>query len=124
MAEGWCRALYLEKFQPFSAGIEQGPMDQRAVTVMSEAGIDISKQVSKSTEAIKSQEFDYVISVCDITASDCPIFAGSGKRIAQPFDDPPKLAESENAEEDKLSHYRRVRDEIRVYIERLPELLC
>lgn len=123
MAEGWCRALHAEKFQPFSAGIESGPIDVRAVTVMAEAGIDISTHVSKSIEELKSKAFDYVISVCDVSANDCPIFPGAGKRIAHPFDDPPRLAASESTEEEKLRHYRRVRDEIRAFIEKLPILI-
>lgn len=123
MAEGWCRALHSEKFEPFSAGIERGPIDARAATVMAEAGIDISAHVTKSVDELKSKAFDYVISVCDISASDCPIFPGSGKRIAQPFDDPPRLASSESTEEEKLKHYRRVRDEIRSFVEKLPFLL-
>jgi arsenate reductase len=64
-----------------------------------------------------------VITVCDNANEACPIFPGKTKRIHVGFDDPPRLARDARSEEEALSHYRRVRDEIRAFIQRMPEVL-
>ncbi len=67
--------------------------------------------------------FDYVITVCDSANENCPFFPGKVKRIHAGFDDPPRLAANAKSEEEALAHYRRVRDEIRAFVEGMPENL-
>ena len=121
MAEGLARQLKGALLDPSSAGIVAHGLNPRAVKVMAEAGIDISRQKSKTIAQLPSQDFDYVVTVCDNAREACPIFPGSAKMVHVGFDDPPKLAEDARTEEEALTHYRRVRDEIRAFVEKLPE---
>ncbi len=123
MAEGWTRTLKGDLFEVESAGIETHGMNQNAIKVMAEAGIDISGHHSKTTADLTNKEFEYVITVCDHAAENCPYFPAKTRIIHQGFDDPPKLAKDAANEEEALNHYRRVRDEIKDYIETLPESL-
>lgn len=123
MAEGWARALKGDVIEPYSAGVEIHGMNARAVQVMAEAGVDISGQHSKHVDELAGIEFDYVVTVCDRANESCPLFPGNTKIVHVGFDDPPKLAASAGTEEDALNHYRRVRDEIRAFVEALPEAL-
>ena len=123
MAEGYTRHLKSDLIEPYSAGIEIHGLNPNAVKVMAEAGIDISRQYSKHVRELSDVPFDYVITVCDNANETCPVFPGSVKRIHVSFDDPPRLAKDAKTEEETLSHYRRVRDEIRFFIEKLPESL-
>lgn len=123
MAEGWTRHLQGDLIAPFSAGIEKHGLDPRAVRVMAEVGVDISHQYSKTLDEIGSQEFDYVITVCDHAKESCPLFPGRAKVLHASFEDPPLLARNESHEEVKLGHYRRVRDEIRAWVENLQVFL-
>lgn len=122
MAEGFCRQLRGDEFDAYSAGIEKHGLNPLAVKVMQEAGIDISGQQSKTLDELASQGFDFVVTVCGHANETCPVFPGTTKRIYQGFDDPPRLAANARSEEEALQHYRRVRDDIRAYIEglRLP----
>ena len=122
MAEGWCRALKGDIFEVYSAGIETHGLNPNAVKVMGEAGIDISGHKSKNVnEMIEAgQSFDYVVTVCGHAAETCPYFPGKTTRVHAGFDDPPALAKTAKTEEEALSHYRRVRDEIKAWIEQLP----
>ncbi|MDD5089931.1 MAG: arsenate reductase ArsC [Candidatus Wallbacteria bacterium] len=122
MAEGWTRFLHPQTIEPFSAGIEKHGLNPLAVKVMKEAVVDISGQFSKTIDELPIQEFDVVITVCDRANESCPYFPGTVRRIHAGFDDPPKLAAGAQSEEEALNHYRRVRDEIRQYIEKLPEV--
>lgn len=123
MAEGFTRALKGDLIEPFSAGIEAQGLDPFAVCVMAEAGVDISKQRSKHVDELKDIAFDYVVTVCGHANENCPIFPGRTKVVHVGFEDPPELAKSAESEEEALAHYRRVRDKIRVFIEKLPALL-
>ena len=87
---------------------------------MSEAGVDISHYRSKHLNEVKNIPFDWVITVCDSASESCPVFPGKAQRYHVGFDDPPKLAKNAKTEEEALGHYRRVRDEIRLFIESLP----
>ena len=120
MAEGFARALRGEAIEAYSAGVEPHGMNPRAVRVMSEAGVDIAGQRSKHVDELKDVAFDYVVTVCDHANETCPVFAGKTRRVHVGFDDPPRLAKEARSEEEALSHYRRVRDEIRRYVETLP----
>lgn len=123
MAEGWARALKGGVIEPYSAGVEIHGMNPRAVQVMAEAGVDISGQHSKHVDELAGIEFDYVVTVCDRANESCPLFPGKTKIVHVGFDDPPRLAASARTEEEALNHYRRVRDEIRAFVETLPEAL-
>jgi arsenate reductase (thioredoxin) len=90
---------------------------------MKEVGIDISNQYSKTIQELTEKNFDYVITLCDDAAENCPLFPAKVKLIHHPFDDPPKLAVGAKTENEILFHYRRVRDEICKYIEMLPAIL-
>ena len=107
--------------RPYSAGIEARGLDPDAVRVMAEAGVDISGQRSKTTGELGGIEFDYVVTVCDQARENCPVFPGKAKVVHVGFDDPPRLAAGAATEQERLAPYRRVRDEIRAFVERLPE---
>ncbi len=123
MAEGWTRKLKDDVMEPYSAGIEPRGLDTRAVRVMAEAGVDISDQRSKNVDKLRGLPFDYVITVCDNARESCPVFSGNVKRVHVNFEDPPRLAANARDEQEALMHYRRIRDEIRAFVERLPEAL-
>jgi len=120
MAEGWTRHLKGDLIEPYSAGIEARGLDPDAVRVMAEAGVDISGQRSKHVDELRAVEFDYVVTVCDQAQEHCPVFRGKAKVVHVGFDDPPRLAADATREEERLPHYRRVRDEIRALVEQLP----
>ncbi len=123
MAEGWARHLKGNLIDPYSAGIQTHGLDASAVKVMQDAGVDISGHRSKTLDDLAGLEFDCVVTVCDRTRETCPVFPGKVKKIHRGFDDPPTLAKDAKTEEEALAHYRRVRDEIRDFIESLPGAL-
>ncbi len=123
MAEGWARHLKGDIIEPYSAGIEIHGLNPNAVKVMTEAGIDISHHKSKNVQDLLDIPFDFVITVCDHAAETCPIFPGKARVVHRGFDDPPRLAKEAKNEEEALGHYRRVRDEIRVFVNTLPDSL-
>ena len=123
MAEGWAHALKGDVIEAFSAGIETHGLNPNAVKVMAEAGVDISRQRSKHVDELKDVAFDYVVTVCDNANESCPLFPGKTKVVHVGFDDPPRLAKDAKTEEEALTHYRRVRDEIRAFVETLPDSL-
>lgn len=121
MAEGWARALRSDALEPYSAGIETHGLNPRAVRVMQEVGVDISLHHSKHVDELHGITFDVVVTVCGNAHENCPVFGGDARVVHVGFDDPPHLAEHETDEEGKLSHYRRVRDEIRQFVLSMPE---
>ena len=123
MAEAWARHLKGDTIEPYSAGIETHGLDPKAVKVMAEAGVDISRHRSKHLDELKGIDFDYVVTVCGHAHEHCPIFPGRAKVVHVGFDDPPALARHAKSDEEALNHYRRVRDEIRAFIESLPNAL-
>lgn len=123
MAEGWARQLRGDLLDAYSAGVQPHGMNARAVQVMSETGVDIAGQQSKHVDELKDVPFDFVITVCDQAHEACPIFPGRTKVTHVGFDDPPRLAKDAASEEEALSHYRRVRDEIRRFIEHLDQYI-
>ncbi len=123
MAEGWARYLKSDVLEAQSAGIETHGLNPLAVRVMAEAGVDISSQRSKHVDELKHVVFDYVVTVCGHANEHCPMFPGNTKVIHAGFDDPPALSREAASEEAVLNIYRRVRDEIRGFVESLPESL-
>jgi arsenate reductase (thioredoxin) len=98
-------------------------MNKLAIQVMREAGVDISRQHSKHVDELKGTSFDYVVTVCDDAHEACPLFPGRTKVVHIGFDDPPRLAKTCRNEAEALCHYRRVRDEIRAFVQALPGIL-
>lgn len=123
MAEGWARALQSANVEAYSAGIEKHGMNSRAITVMGEANVDLSRQRSKTVDELSDVQFDFVFTVCGHADESCPTFTGAPHVIHVPFDDPPRLAKDAATEDEALVPFRRVRDEIREFVERLPEHL-
>ena len=123
MAEGWARHLKSDAIDAYSAGIERHGLNPRAVQVMAEAGVDISRHQSKLLTDLKDIPFGYVVTVCGHANENCPVFPGTTRRIHVGFDDPPQLARDSRTEEEALSPYRRVRDQIKAFVQRLPEAL-
>jgi arsenate reductase len=123
MAEAFTRHLKGDQIEARSAGVAPKGIDPRAVKAMLEAGIDISNQGSKSLDQVIHEQFDYVVTLCDNAQKTCPSFPGKTRVIHAGFDDPPKLAATAKDEEEAMLHYRRVRDEIKNFVEKLPESL-
>ena len=123
MAEGWARQLKADWLDPYSAGVEKQGMNPHAVEVMAEVGVDITGQRSKRVEELGPIHFDYVVTVCGHASEHCPAFPGKAKVVHVGFDDPPKLADGLPDDEEKLAIYRRVRDQIRAFVETLPTAL-
>lgn len=123
MAEGWARHLKGDAIDAYSAGIETHGLNPHAVQVMAEAGVDISSHRSKHLDEVKHIPFDYVVTVCDHAHESCPLFPGRTKVVHVGFDDPPRLAKAAKSEQEALDCYRRVRDEIRTFVETLPDSL-
>lgn len=116
MAEGWARHLLGESISACSAGIDPQGLNPLAVRAMAELGVDLSKHMSKRIDDCDPTSLDLVITVCGHAHETCPVFPGSARVIHRGFDDPPALARGAKTEEEAMPHYRRVRDEIRVYL--------
>lgn len=122
MAEGWAKTLKGDSLEAYSAGVETHGLNPVAVQVMQEAGVDISSHQSKHLNDLKHLTFDYVVTVCDSASESCPLFLSKTRIIHHSFDDPPRLSK-ELSDVESLTIYRRVRDEIRLFIESLPDNL-
>jgi len=123
MAEGWAKALKSDAIEAYSAGIETHGLNPNAVKVMAEADVDISGHQSKNVADLMDVPFDYVVTVCGHANETCPMFPGKAKVVHVGFDDPPALAKETKSEQEALDCYRRVRDEIRAFVETLPQSL-
>ncbi|MDD2598559.1 MAG: arsenate reductase ArsC [Kiritimatiellae bacterium] len=128
MAEAWTRHLKGDLINAYSAGIETHGLNPHAVRVMAEAGVDISEHKSKHINEFKDVKLDAVVTVCGHAHETCPYFPAKCKVVHVGFDDPPKLArelaEQGGSEEEQLECYRKVRDEIRAFIETLPKSMA
>lgn len=114
MAEGILRQEGGDSFEVDSAGVKPSSVRPEAIQAMHEIGIDISSHRSKSVDEFIDQDFDYIITVCDNAKETCPIFPGNATRIHQSFEDPPPPGVG--SDEERLSIFRRVRDEIREWL--------
>jgi arsenate reductase len=113
MAEGLLRHDAGDRFEVFSAGTKPSHVLPEAIAVMRELGIDISGHRSKGVDEFAEQSFDYVLTVCDNVRESCPVFLGAANKLHHNFEDPAALNRSE---EERLALFRRVRDELRVYL--------
>ena len=127
MAEGLARALKGDIIEAYSAGIETHGLNPNAIKVMAEIGINISNHKSEYVTNLMDIYFDYVITVCGHANENCPIFLGKAEVIHVGFNDPPalakELAKQGASEEVQLDCYRKIRDEIRDFVEQLPKPL-
>ena len=125
MAEGWTRKLKGDRINAFSAGVEIHGLNPHAVTVMAEVGVDISGQRSKHVNEFKGKDLDVIITVCDHARESCPYFPATCKRVHAGLSDPlamaREVAERGGYEAAQLDCYREVRDEIRAFVEALPD---
>lgn len=122
MAEGWARKYWEQEFNVYSAGTKKHGMNERAMKVMKEAGVDISSHYSKTVEELPDVTFDYVVTVCGHAHENCPYFP-DGKIVHVGFQDPPALTKEMTDEEEVLSVYRKVRDEIEVFVKDMKTVL-
>jgi arsenate reductase len=120
IAEGWARHLKGNIIDVYSAGIRPIGVSSRAIKVMAEAGVDISSQKSQQLDEFSEIDFDYVITLCDNAAENCPVFTGQAKVFHKPFEDPYFASGSE---EEIMETFRKVRNEIRGFIEEIPNNL-
>ena len=124
MAEGWARHFKGDVIYAESAGVETHGLNPHAVQVMAEAGVDISHQQSTLVDEVLDREWDYVVTLCGHAHETCPMFPRKVRKIHVGFDDPAHLAKSAGSEEERLAHFRRVRDEIRAFVAGLPDSLA
>jgi arsenate reductase len=115
MAEGLLRHLAGDRYEVESAGVAPTQVRPEAIVVMSEVGVDISQQHSKSVDEFMGQDFDYVITVCDNANEQCPVFPANTKRLHWSFEDP---AAAHGDEESRLRAFRKARDEINEQLRR------
>lgn len=121
MCEGWARALKRGAVEAYSAGTDPQGLNRLAVRAMAEVGVDISGQVPKLIDELRHLTFDLLVTVCDSARQACPHFPGATKSVHVGFDDPPRLAAGAKSDDEAMPHYRRVRDEIRRFVETLPD---
>jgi arsenate reductase len=114
MAEGLMNADHSEAYEAQSGGTEPALVNPYAIRAMSEIGIDISHHTSKSVDQFLDQDLDYVVTVCDHANEACPFFPGGKKRIHKGFEDP---AAVKGTDAEKLEAFRRIRGEIRDWID-------
>jgi len=117
MAEGLLRHDAGERFDVQSAGTKPSTVRPEAVQVMREIGIDISSHSSKSVDEFAGRDFDCVLTVCENARETCPVYPGHARHLHHSFDDP---AAVQGSEEERLSAFRGVRDEIRSYLRIFP----
>lgn len=120
MAEGWAQHLKSDVIDAYSAGVRPIGVSSRAIKVMAEKGVDISKQISKHIDDLPGVDFDYVVTLCNNAAENCPVFGGNAITIHRPFADPYFASGSE---EQIMAEFRKSRDEIKAFIQNLPESL-
>lgn len=121
IAEGWANHLKHDIIEAHSAGIRPIGVNPKTIKVMAEAGVDISGHTSKRIDDLVGVDFDYVVTVCDNAREECPIFPGRAKLVHKAFDDPYYATGSE---EEIMAEFRRVRDQIKAFVEQFPEILA
>jgi len=125
MAEGWARKLKADIIDAYSAGIETHGLNSNAVKVMFESGVDISSQKPKLLSEFMELELDAVITLCGHAHESCPYFPPRCKVLHVGFDDPPqmarKIARQGGDKNQQLDCYRKIRDKIKAFVEKMPE---
>ncbi len=114
MAEGFLKTLFGDRYEAYSAGTHPTKVNPYAIKAMAEIGIDISNHRSKSIEEFRGVRFDYVVTVCDNAKENCPFLPGAKVYLHKSFKDP---SEAKGMEEEIMRVFRRIRDEIKNWIE-------
>ena len=112
IAEGYLRFFAGNKADIYSAGVETHGVNPKAILIMREDGIDISRHTSNNIEEYRALEFDFVITVCDNAKERCPYFPAKAKIFHYNFPDPAKAT---GTEAEVLNEFRRVRELIKGY---------
>ncbi len=120
IAEGWAKHLKNDVIEACSAGIRPIGVSSRAIKTMAEAGVDISMHQSQHIDEFSGIDFDYVVTLCDNAFKSCPVFSGETRIVHKPFEDPYFASGSE---EQIMATFRKVRDDIKAFVEKLPEIL-
>ena len=120
IAEGWARQLKGDVIEAYSAGVRPSGVNSWAIKVMAEAGVDILQQTSKHVDELFGLDFDYVVTLCDNAKEQCPVLQSKTKMIHKAFGDPTLVVGSE---EQIMAAFRMLRDDIRAFIETMPESL-
>jgi arsenate reductase len=116
IAEGYLKHFGKNRIEVYSAGIETHGVNPRAVKIMSEDNIDISKQTSNNINEYRDVEFDFIITVCDHARENCPYFPSKAVRFHKNFEDP---AKANGSELEIMNAFRDVREQIKEYCEQL-----
>jgi arsenate reductase len=120
IAEGWAKHLKPDSMDVYSAGIAPGSLNQMAVRVMAEAGVDISAQRPKHVEELKDIDFDYVVTLCDNARENCPFFPRRTKHFHKMFEDPTFMV---GTEQHIKAEFVKLRDQMKEFIEKMPKIL-
>ena len=120
IAEGWAKHLKSDVMEAYSAGVDPGQMSNRAIAIMAEAGVDISMQKPKHVDTLEGLGFDYVVTLCDYVRERCPVFPNCPKHMHRLFADPSFMDASED---EIMAAFRKLRDDIRAFIETMPKSL-
>lgn len=120
IAEGWAKHLKGDVMDVYSAGTQPGTLNQMAVKVMAEAGVDISAQRPKHVDELKDINFDYVVTICDNARENCPIFPYKTKLFHKTFEDPTFMIGSE---QQIKAAFVKLRDQMKKFIEKMPKIL-
>ena len=117
IAEGWARHLKSNVIEAFSAGISPIGVSRQAIKVMAEAGVDISMHHSEQIDDYSEIDFDYVVTLCENAAENCPVFSGEARIVHRSFNDPYFAT---GGEEQIMAVFRKVRDDIKAFVETMP----
>ncbi|MEO8110716.1 MAG: arsenate reductase ArsC [Ginsengibacter sp.] len=112
MAEGYLKLFTKDKADVYSAGIETHGVNEKAIAVMKQDGVDISKNTSNNIEEYRGMHFDFVITVCDHAREVCPFFPAGAINFHHDFPDPAKV---KGDEETVMQEFIKVRDMIKKY---------
>jgi len=113
MAEALLRAYYGDRYEVYSAGIEKKRVNPRAIRVLGDMGIDMSRHTAKTLQELPIRTFDVAVTVCNEAHEECPIYPGAKKILHKNFEDPSEITGTEN---EVLSAFRNTRDEIHKWI--------
>ena len=114
MAEGLLRHFHGDGYEAFSAGTHPSRVNPFAVEAMAELGIDLSGHYSKTVESLGDELMDVVVTVCDSAREACPYVPAKDRFFHHRFEDPSAV---EGTDEEKLAAFRRIRDEIRKWLD-------
>lgn len=114
MAEGWAKALAGDDIEVKSAGIEAHGQNDRAITAMSEVGIDISKQESIRVNGEMLEWADLLVTLCDNAEEQCPLLSPQTVKVHLPLPDPAKVRGSE---QEIHEVFRETREKVRQRVE-------